>query len=131
MIVIGAVIGVGFILVNTLLNRTQVKFRFHIMPIAVGMYLPLALTMPMLLGALVRYFAEKKGSNGESGDPGVLLSSGMIAGEAVLGIVIAFLIMIKTQFAIAVDDWISVSMAIAAFILVLFYLYRTVIKARR
>jgi putative OPT family oligopeptide transporter len=69
------------------------------LPFAVGVYLPLSSSTPIFAGGLVRYVAEKwsrKGAGPRSeaesdSSPGVLLSTGYIAGGAIGGVVIAFL----------------------------------------
>lgn len=72
---------------------------------AVGVYLPLSASSPLLVGGLIRWLVDRKKRkelkdsnldeaqlNAESDkSPGVLLSSGYIAGGAIAGIVIAFL----------------------------------------
>ena len=70
------------------------------LPFAVGVYLPLSSTTPIFLGGLVRYVVERFGrrpadrpaSEMESEmSPGVLLSTGYIAGGTIAGVLIAFL----------------------------------------
>ena len=57
---------------------------------AVGIYLPVTLAYPILAGGLIRYFVERKRKlEDESKDQGVLLSSGFIAGEAIMGVLVA------------------------------------------
>jgi putative OPT family oligopeptide transporter len=61
---------------------------------AVGVYLPLAGTMPVFLGGLVRKFADKaygRPPDAEDEPEGTLYSSGVIAGAAILGILAAAL----------------------------------------
>jgi uncharacterized oligopeptide transporter (OPT) family protein len=60
---------------------------------AVGMYLPLESTTPIFLGGLVRRLVEwKRGSVAESdAGPGVLYSSGLVAGGSILGLASSFL----------------------------------------
>src|SRR5207302_9949147 len=67
---------------------------------AVGVYLPLSSSTPIFLGGLVRYVADRWGANrirpGQSetasdSSPGVLCSSGYIAGGAIAGVIIGFL----------------------------------------
>ncbi|MGZ8796272.1 MAG: OPT family oligopeptide transporter, partial [Thermoanaerobaculia bacterium] len=59
----------------------------------VGIYLPLATLAPVFVGGIVRRTVDsnRKGKAPES-DPGVLAASGMIAGEGLAGVVIAFLV---------------------------------------
>jgi uncharacterized oligopeptide transporter (OPT) family protein len=64
------------------------------LPFAVGVYLPLQTSMPIFVGGMVRYAADKLAGNkgGESdSSPAVLLSSGYIAGGAIAGVLIGFL----------------------------------------
>ncbi|QQR90949.1 MAG: OPT/YSL family transporter [Myxococcales bacterium] len=56
------------------------------MPIAVGIYLPFGVTVPMLAGAFLSHVADH---SKHSQHKGVLMSSGMIAGEALMGIFLA------------------------------------------
>lgn len=62
---------------------------------AVGAYLPLSTSTPLLAGGFVKWIADKiNKSDKEESDigPGALFSSGLIAGGAIMGIVIAILI---------------------------------------
>jgi len=89
---------------------------------AVGVYLPLSSSTPILAGGILRYLADrrteaalraklkKKPSEeelAEEGDksPGVMLSSGYIAGGAIAGIVIAFVAGLFGEVQTKIDDW--------------------------
>jgi putative OPT family oligopeptide transporter len=64
------------------------------LPFAVGVYLPLATSVPIFLGGAARYIADRVARRTpEEGDtsPGVLFSSGYIAGGSVAAILIIFL----------------------------------------
>ncbi len=65
------------------------------LPFAIGLYLPLSLSMPIMAGALIYYLIQKT-SVGESlkikEEKGILFSSGLVAGDALVGVLIAFLI---------------------------------------
>ncbi|UPT72881.1 MAG: oligopeptide transporter, OPT family [Elusimicrobiota bacterium] len=64
------------------------------LPFAVGVYLPLASSTPIFVGGVIRWVADKWTKKSESeGDmsPGVLFSSGYIAGGAIAGIILAML----------------------------------------
>ncbi|MBJ11967.1 MAG: oligopeptide transporter, OPT family [Candidatus Marinimicrobia bacterium] len=70
------------------------KFRLHLMPIAVGIYLPFGLATPILVGGIIAHFISKKYSLEKTNSNlqnGVLLSSGLIAGESLMGILLAFI----------------------------------------
>lgn len=63
-----------------------------VLPVAIGLYLPLELSSTIMLGGVIRYFADKGKSEAEKKDEsnsGILFSSGMIAGEGLVGILLA------------------------------------------
>lgn len=66
-----------------------------VLPVAIGLYLPIHLSTPIFIGGLLRWFFEnKKACKTENErkdiiDRGVLYSSGMIAGEGLIGILLA------------------------------------------
>ena len=65
------------------------------MPVAVGIYLPFGLSTPILIGGVMAHFILSE--NKTKGEPdsilqrGILLSSGLIAGESLMGILLAFI----------------------------------------
>jgi putative OPT family oligopeptide transporter len=62
---------------------------------AVGIYLPLSTLSPLFVGGIIRRLVDKsRGGKTLDSDPGVLAASGMIAGEGLAGVLIAFLIAI-------------------------------------
>ena len=64
-----------------------------VLPFAVGLYLPIHLSTPMMAGGLVRLFIEKrrKDNDGKKDtvERGILYCSGLIAGEGLAGILLA------------------------------------------
>lgn len=65
-----------------------------VLPFAVGLYLPIHLSAPMMVGGAVRWFVEKKKNMDEKEkkdmvEDGVLYCSGLIAGEGLIGILLA------------------------------------------
>lgn len=66
-----------------------------ILPVAIGLYLPIHLSTPIFIGGVIRWFFENKKScktdeeRKDIIDRGVLYSSGMIAGEGLVGILLA------------------------------------------
>ena len=68
--------------------------QIPVLPFAVGLYLPIYLSTPIMVGGLVRlYFDKKKGITEEERkakvNQGILYSSGLIAGEGLVGILLA------------------------------------------
>lgn len=72
-----------------------------VLPFAIGLYLPIHLSTPMMVGGLVKWIVDKKStSEKEKKDTdanGVLYSSGMIAGEGLVGIFLAILAIIPVR----------------------------------
>ena len=61
-----------------------------VLPVAVGLYLPIHLSVPIFIGGLLRSFFDRKGEEGKAiTDRGILYSSGLIAGEGLIGILLA------------------------------------------
>jgi putative OPT family oligopeptide transporter len=96
MVEIGALIGVALVITDEILRNRRAAFRAYVMPVAVGIYLPLGLAVPILAGGLtqmiVRRVTRKRGDEQSAVHRGTLFGSGLIAGEAIMGIVVAFLI---------------------------------------
>jgi putative OPT family oligopeptide transporter len=93
------------------------------LPFAVGVYLPLATSAPIFLGGAVRYLADRAARRTpEEGDtsPGVLFSSGYIAGGSVAAILIIFLSLVERvdkslgAFSSLLPEWWSTSSLPAA-----------------
>lgn len=65
-----------------------------VLPVALGIYLPIHLSSGILVGGIVRVLVDKKFMNDETKlkeqtEKGILLSSGLVAGDALIGIIIA------------------------------------------
>ena len=70
-----------------------------VLPFAIGLYLPIYLSVPMMLGGLLRWYLEKRKYASQKDkdntvQSGVLYSSGLIAGEGIVGILLAVLAVI-------------------------------------
>ena len=106
--------------------------KVPVMPFAVGMYLPFSLSAGIMAGGIVRYIVEKiKGSNEEKkerADKGVLFTSGMIAGEGIMGIILAVLAVAKVDSVIALSISTPQIVSLIIFIALLFYLYTRCMK---
>ena len=98
----GGLISLLVILIDLILAKLQCTFRMPVLAFAVGLYLPLALTVPILIGSLVAFFSmtyvyKKASFKPEitcqaleaSARRGLLFASGLISGEAFVGILLA------------------------------------------
>jgi putative OPT family oligopeptide transporter len=96
MIAIGAGIGACVVAFDLWLKSRNSEFRAPVLAVAVGIYLPLELSVPIFLGGLIAHLVERRlGVHGESGEAerakrnGMLFAAGLITGEALMGIFIA------------------------------------------
>jgi putative OPT family oligopeptide transporter len=104
MIQIGVALGLSLIVLNQILAARGVGFRAHVMPVAVGVYLPVALVTPILVGGFLRHAAERRKAHDDARSRGVLFASGLIAGEALMGIGLAVFIALQYQLPIVLLD---------------------------
>ena len=144
MIAIGAVIAVAVILLDQLLKAREASLRVPVMAVAVGMYLPLALGVTIFAGGLVAWLAaralrrEAAGAGlteaevvevGKQGNRrGLLFTSGLITGEALIGIVLAIPFAIAQSqdvFRIVPESGLVTGIGSAATLGIAFWIYRT------
>jgi putative OPT family oligopeptide transporter len=83
----------GLVLIGVFLALMMELVGVSSLPFAVGAYLPIATSVPIMVGGLIRHLVDRrsKAQNSESSEfaPGVLLSSGLIAGGALAGVLVA------------------------------------------
>lgn len=96
MIGIGAAIGVAIIVLDEILKQRGSSFRTPVLACAVGIYLPIELSVPIFAGGLVGRLVERHFKPGDADgererihQKGTLFSAGLITGEALMGILIA------------------------------------------
>ena len=123
MVIYGAIFGVAVIIFDNVFLKGK-KFRLHLMPLAVGIYLPVTLAWPIFLGGLIRFVVDKKRTlTDESKDKGVLLSSGFIAGEAIMGVIVAIFIYLSVDLKVeGLSPFVKEMLSLFAFLAVASYL---------
>jgi putative OPT family oligopeptide transporter len=102
MVAIGAGIGAAVIVIDEWAKATGKSWRAPVLAVAVGIYLPLELSVPVGLGGLIAFFAERWHKRNGSADGGagpmrngMLFAAGLITGEALIGIFMALPIVIS------------------------------------
>jgi putative OPT family oligopeptide transporter len=103
---IGMGIAAAVIASDEYLKRIGSTFRMPVLAVTIGIYLPLELAMPIFLGGLIHYATKRfhtrqqsaKEQIEESNRNGLLFASGLITGEALMGILLAIPIIILKQF---------------------------------
>jgi putative OPT family oligopeptide transporter len=97
----GALIGAAIIGVDEYLRRRGAAWRAPVLAVAVGIYLPLELSVPILIGGLIAHFAaaRARARDMRGGDAaaqhGLLFAAGLITGEALIGIFMAIPIVVS------------------------------------
>ena len=88
MIYAGAILGIVIILIDQYQAYRKADFRVPILAVAIGIYLPIELTLPIFIGGMLNHIASKTASEAGKNN-GLLIASGLITGEALMAIFIA------------------------------------------
>ena len=85
-----------YIGIGAALAAVLALFRVPVMPVAIGMYLPVGLSVTMFAGGLLRWAVSRRQGEGAAKveDAGTLFSAGLVAGEGLCGILLALLALI-------------------------------------
>ncbi len=95
MIAIGSGIAIVIIIIDNILERRGSGFRAPVLAVAVGIYLPVELSVPIFVGGMIAHFAARSLAGRSDSDRehanrhGLLFASGLITGEALVGIFLA------------------------------------------
>ncbi len=137
MVSIGAILGIIILFADSIFfpSTRSNEFKLHLMPIAVGIYLPFGLSTPILAGGLIAHFILKKSSISAKPDlklqKGVLLSSGLIAGESLVGILLAIIAGLGiSKINLSLSSGITTTLTALGAISLIFVLYRYSITDR-
>ncbi|MFP3942228.1 MAG: OPT family oligopeptide transporter [Thermoanaerobaculia bacterium] len=153
MVGLGAAVAVAVILLDLYLEKRGTAFRTPVLAVAVGIYLPLELEVPILLGGLLAWAAgrvytrstQRAGHQDEApieeartvGERhGLLFAAGLITGEALLGILLAIPIVLwgTTENPNPLAFWGTLDTVwpgLALLALVMFGLYRVAVAPAR
>jgi len=104
----GMGVAVLIIALDQYLQAKNYPFRTPVLAVAIGFYLPFQLSVPIFIGGLVslavkRYHKRRQADTQEieaSDRRGLLMASGLITGEALMGILVAIPIVVLKQFEI-------------------------------
>jgi putative OPT family oligopeptide transporter len=92
MLSIGAAVGVGVVILDELLGKAG-KLRLPPLAVGIGIYLPMAVTLPVVVGAVLGKLYDRRAER--TADPkftkrmGVLLATGLIVGDSLLNVAFA------------------------------------------
>ena len=93
---LGAIIGVGVIIIDEVLRKTTKRFSLPALAVGMGMYLPISLTLVIPIGAFLglayNKWADGKDNSEAKKRLGVLMATGLIVGESLYGVLNAGII---------------------------------------
>jgi putative OPT family oligopeptide transporter len=129
---IGAILGAVLVAIDAAMRRSG-RIALPPLAVAIGIYLPPGTILPVVLGAVAGWYYDRRAE--KTNDPettrriGVLLASGLIVGESLLGVALAGVIVAtgkSTPLAVVGDAFAPYANGIGfvAFVLVTFGLYR-------
>lgn len=135
---LGAAIGVGLIVIDEALTRRAGPARLPPLAVGLGIYLPTATTLMIVVGAVAGWLYDRRAARGA--DPararrlGVLLASGMIVGEGIFGVLLAALVVFSGQespLAVAGADFAAIAPWLGGlvFVVAIARLYRRQLRA--
>ena len=140
LIKIGALVGVLVIAADETLRRFTKSAHLSPLAVGLGIYLPTQSTLMVVVGAVAGWYFDRRAARGPRAAAtkqlGVLLASGMIVGEGLVGVVIAaFVAFSGKDFPLAlVGDEFAGNAAVwiggGAFALITFALYRWAARLR-
>lgn len=146
MIIIGGLIAVAIIILDQILKSKGSEFRTPVLAVAVGIYLPVELSVPIFIGGMIAWGAAKAVrrraiDNGESPEEaetgaerkGLLFSSGLITGEALIGIILAIpFALFESTDALRIMpqgfEWLSSLLGVVAAFFFMIWLYKVAVK---
>jgi len=92
----GIYIGIGIIVLDAILAKTTKHMRVPPLAVGLGIYLPTASTLMIVVGTIVGWFfdraADRTPRPKATKDLGVLLASGLIVGESIIGVVVSAIV---------------------------------------
>jgi len=140
LIKIGAVIGVFVIAADELLRRSTKSAHLSPLAVGLGIYLPTQSTLMVVVGAVVGWYYDRHVSRNPKPEAskqlGVLLASGMIVGEGLIGVLIAGLVAFSGKdFPLSLvgdgfADHAAVWIGGGVFVLTVYLLYRWISRVR-
>lgn len=142
MVITGVILGMLVILLDKYLEKIGFSIRLHLLGVAVGIYMPLEVTVPIFAGGILSHLSGKSLKRAKVTDQeksaverrGVLFASGLIAGEAIIGIFLAipFVIYSNTQIFRIVPEALQGStdvLGLLVFFAMLYWFYQVCSKA--
>jgi len=127
-IYLGYLLAVILIVIDKIQEKRDSHFRFPVLTVAIGIYLPLGLSASIFVGGLLAHLVAKRSQQANEKtreartSKGLLIASGLITGEALMGVLIAII----AAFVMPLPATIAAGAILGSLVLVLiiYYLYK-------
>lgn len=136
-IFIGFALAIALIILDKIQEKRGSEVRFPILAVAVGIYLPLGLSVPIFVGGLIAHIVKKKTAKQSEETrkkregTGLLIASGLITGEALLGVLVAVAAVVwQGAFPLMGESLLTHILGLVGLIFVCLYLYRKTMKTK-
>ncbi len=137
-VIIGMGIAAFVIALDLYLKKIGSSFRTPVLAVTIGIYLPLELAIPIFAGGLIHHacklYHRRRGTSDQqieaSARNGLLFASGLITGEALMGILLAIPIIVLRPFNISlpllsIHPVVGTTLGTVLIVVVAYWLYRT------
>ncbi len=134
-IIMGFVLAVALIVVDKIQEKRGSTFRFPVLAVAVGIYLPLGLSIPIFIGGLIAWQVKRRSVELDEAQRtkreslGLLVASGLITGEALTGVLVALLAATGIALPLMTGFSFAPTLALLGLGAVIIYQYRTPMTA--
>jgi len=130
-IMMGFALAVVLIVLDKIQEKRGSSFRFPVLAVAVGIYLPLGLSVPIFIGGVIAWLVKRRSADLDATQwtrregLGLLVASGLITGEALMGVLVALLAGAGVALPLMAGFGLAAPLALLGLAAVIVYQYRT------
>ena len=130
-IMMGFALAVALIVLDKIQEKRDSSFRFPVLAVAVGIYLPLGLTVPIFIGGVISWLVKRRSAELNEAQRtkreglGLLVASGLITGEALMGVLVALLAAAGIALPFMTGFGLAPTLGLLGLGAVIFYQYRS------
>ena len=130
-IMMGFALAVALIILDKYQEKRGSSFRFPVLAVAVGIYLPLGLSVPIFIGGVIAWLVKRNSAELDEkqwtkrASLGLLVASGLITGEALMGVLVALLAAGGIALPFMTGFGLAPALGLLGLAAVIYYTYRT------
>ncbi len=136
-IIMGFALAVALIVLDKIQEKRGSSFRFPVLAVAVGIYLPLGLSVPIFIGGVIAWLVKRRSAKLDETQwtrregLGLLVASGLITGEALMGVLVALLAGAGVALPLMTGFGFAPALALLGLGAVIVYQYRTPLSSSK